>query len=100
MPNNSIESRAVARPPSNGSELIPAEVSQEVIDSGNKKSAGSSPKDGYTRDDEGIINNYAIEPDEYQADYPAPYQQRRYLFQGAIAVVFIGCIVWVAFIVS
>ncbi|ACB52057.1 hypothetical protein cce_2709 [Crocosphaera subtropica ATCC 51142] len=99
MPNNSIESRAVARPPSDGSELIPAEVSRNFSNSGNQ-SPDPVLKDGYTRDDEGIINNYAIEPDEYQADYPAPYQQRRYLFQGAIAVVFIGCIIWVAFIVS
>ena len=61
---------------------------------------GTPLADGYTIDDEGIINNYAIEPDLTAADYPAPYQQRRYLLQGAIAMMFVAFIIWVAFAVS
>ncbi len=99
MLSNSTKTTASARPRSDGSELIPAEVSKNIGNSG-QNSFDRPKKDGYTMDDEGIINSYAIEPDEYQASYPAPYQQRRYLLRGAIALVFIGCIVWVAFIVS
>lgn len=32
----------------------------------------------------GFLNNYAVEPQPYYAEYPAPFQQRRYLVQGAI----------------
>ncbi len=99
MSNNNIETKAVPRPPSDGSELIPAEVSTKFSDSGNT-SPDPSLADGYTIDDEGIVNNYAVEPEEYRASYPAPYEQRRYLLQGAIAMVFIAFIVWVAFTVS
>ncbi|MEA5532513.1 photosystem II assembly protein Psb34 [Crocosphaera sp. XPORK-15E] len=99
MPNNSTETRAVPRHPSDGSELIPAEVKKNLSDSGNI-SLEKPLAEGYTVSDEGIINNYAIEPDLQAADYPAPYQQRRYLFQGAIAMVFVAFIVWVAFAVS
>jgi hypothetical protein len=99
MSNYSTEKKEVVRPPSDGSELIPAEVSGKVGDSGQiplKKPL----TDGYTIDEEGLANNYAVEPQEYRATYPAPYEQRRYLFQGAIAIVFIAFIVWVAFAVS
>ncbi|ACK66324.1 conserved hypothetical protein [Rippkaea orientalis PCC 8801] len=99
MPNNSTETRAINRPPSDGSELIPAEVTAKIDNKGNSF-VDQSLADGYTVDDEGIINNYAIEPEEYRATYPAPYEQRRYLVQGAIAIVFVAFIVWVAFTVS
>ncbi|GBF82813.1 photosystem II assembly protein Psb34 [Aphanothece sacrum] len=98
MPNNT-ETRALERPVSDGSELIPAEVQGSLDDDGNI-SLNKPLGDGYTVDDEGLFNNYAIEPDLQPATYPAPYQQRRYLLQGAIAMVFVAFIVWVAFAVS
>lgn len=99
MPNNNIETKTVARPPSDGSELIPAEV-RASLGSDGKTSLNKPLEGGYTVDEEGLINNRAIEPKPYSAGYPAPYQQRRYLLQGAMAIVFIAFIVWVAFAVS
>lgn len=98
MPNN-IETRTVPLHHSDGSELIPAEVQANLDNDGNI-SLNKPLGDGYTVDEEGLFNNYAIEPDLQPAAYPAPYQQRRYLLQGAIAMVFLAFIVWVAFAVS
>jgi hypothetical protein len=55
---------------------------------------------GYTKDDEGIINNYAVEPAMSAATYPTPKQQLRYLFLGAGAMVFVGIIFWITFAIS
>ena len=32
-----------------------------------------------TTDENGILNNYAVEPKVVYAEYPAVYEQRRYL---------------------
>ncbi|ACK74101.1 conserved hypothetical protein (plasmid) [Gloeothece citriformis PCC 7424] len=53
-----------------------------------------------TQLDNGIGNIYATEPKAYYAEYPAPYQQRRYLVQGAIATLFVTTLVLVSFAVS
>ena len=53
-------------------------------------------KPGYTVDDEGIVNNYALEPEMSEAEYPSPKQQRRYIFLGAAAIVFVAFAVWIA----
>jgi hypothetical protein len=98
MPDNT-ETTTVSRPFSDGSELIPAEVGANLDSDGNI-SLDKPLGDGYTVDEEGLFNNYAIEPDLQPATYPAPYQQRRYILQGAIAIVFLAFIVWVAFAVS
>jgi hypothetical protein len=42
-----------------------------------------------TADERGILNNYATEPELFYASYPSPEQQHRYLFQGAIATLFV-----------
>jgi hypothetical protein len=42
-----------------------------------------------TTNSEGLLNNYAVEPDIYYAEYPSEYQQRRYAFQAAIATLFV-----------
>jgi hypothetical protein len=42
-----------------------------------------------TTNEEGILNNYATEPNLYYAAYPSDEQQKQYLFQGAIAVILI-----------
>ncbi len=47
----------------------------------------------YTTNEEGILNNYATEPQMYYAQYPSPEQQRRYIFQGAIATLFVTSLV-------
>jgi hypothetical protein len=54
----------------------------------------------YTIDDQGKLNNYAIEPTVYAAAYPHLDEQRRYLTQGAIAFLFLGSVLLTAFAVS
>lgn len=92
------EKKAAAHPPSDGSELIPAEVQA------NSKVASKSPNAplgaGYKVDDEGIVNNYAIEPDVSEAEYPSPKQQQRYIFLGAAAILFVALAIWIAVGVS
>ncbi len=46
-----------------------------------------------TQLDNGLTNTYAIETKPYYAQYPAPYQQRRYLVQGALAALFVSSLV-------
>jgi hypothetical protein len=53
-----------------------------------------------TSDDNGILNNYASEPDMYYAEYPSIEQQRQYAQQGAIATLFVTVIVLVSLAVS
>ena len=53
-----------------------------------------------TQLDNGILNNYAIEPQVYCAGSPAPYQMRRYLIKGAIAVLFLTSLVILSAMVS
>ena len=90
------EDNTVAKRHSDGSELIPAEVQA------NKRSEdrGTSSPTGYTVDEEGLVNNYATEPQMSEAQYPSPEKQRRYIFQGAIALLFVAFAVWLAFAVS
>lgn len=53
-----------------------------------------------TISNEGLLNNYAAEPNMYYAEFPAEWQQRRYAFQGAIATLFVTLTVLTAFAVS
>jgi hypothetical protein len=92
------EKKAVAHHPSDGSELIPAEVQA------NTRHETSPPHEplgaGYTVNDEGLLNNYAIEPGMSKAEYPSSKQQRRYIFLGAVAILLVSLVVWIAFAVS
>ena len=54
----------------------------------------------YTTDDRGILNNYAVEPAVYTAQYPTEDEQRRYLFQGAAAILFVSFLVLTAIGIS
>jgi hypothetical protein len=54
----------------------------------------------YTVDETGVMNNYAVEPTVYFAEYPSPDQQRRYALQGAVAVAFVALTVLASFAVS
>jgi hypothetical protein len=78
---------------SDGSELIPSEIKSDLQSSDNLVA-------GYTKDDEGIINNYALEPDISAATYPTPKQQLRYVFLGAGAILFVATLLLIAFAVS
>jgi hypothetical protein len=53
-----------------------------------------------TINEDGILNNYATEPEMYYSEYPSPEQQNRYAFQGAIAGVFVMALVLVALAAS
>ncbi len=53
-----------------------------------------------TQLDNGILNNYAVEPKMSYAEYPAVYEQKHYLVQGAIAAFFVTAIVLVSVVVS
>jgi hypothetical protein len=53
-----------------------------------------------TSDDQGLLNNYASEPDIYYAEYPSPKQQRQYARQGAFATLLVTAFVLVSLAVS
>jgi hypothetical protein len=54
----------------------------------------------YTIDETGVMNNYAVEPDMYLAVYPSVEQQRRYLVQGAVAILLVATTLFTALAVS
>ena len=54
----------------------------------------------YTVNEEGILNNYAVEPPVYFAEYPSVDQQQRYLFQGAVAILLVSSLILTALAVS
>jgi hypothetical protein len=54
----------------------------------------------YTVDETGVMNSYAVEPKMYFAVYPSVEQQRRYLVQGAIAVLLVTATLLTALAVS
>jgi hypothetical protein len=53
-----------------------------------------------TVNSEGLLNNYATEPDLYYAVYPSPSQQRNYARLGAIATLFVTALVLVSLTVN
>jgi hypothetical protein len=53
-----------------------------------------------TIDETGRLNNYATEPQIYFAAYPAPEQQRRYMFQAGLATLFVTALTCIAIAVS
>ncbi len=80
------------KPVSGGSALIPAEAHSRMRREGDRFLASPSLK-GATVDQEGLTNNYAVEPDMYYAVFPAPEQARRYALQGLGAVAFVVSLV-------
>ncbi|MCC0179617.1 ssl1498 family light-harvesting-like protein [Waterburya agarophytonicola K14] len=91
--------KVVAHHISDGSELIPSEIQASTREEINQ-CLNKSLEGGYTIDDEGIINNYATEPDLLLANYPSPEQQKRYIFLGAGATLLITITLLTAFAVS
>ena len=53
-----------------------------------------------TQKDNGVLNNYATEPEMRYAEYPGLYEQRRYIKQGAIAALVFSALVFISFVVS
>ncbi len=53
-----------------------------------------------TTNEDGILNNYASEPKMYYAEYPAIWEQRKYVMQGIFATLIITTLVLVGFSVS
>ncbi len=53
-----------------------------------------------TVNENGVLNNYATEPKMYYAEYPAIWEQRRYLIQGVFATLLVTTLVLVGFSVS
>lgn len=78
---------------SDGSELIPSEIKPDLQ---SKEHLAA----GYTKDDEGIINNFAQEPAISVATYPTRQQQFRYLFLGAGAIILVATLLLIGFAVS
>lgn len=53
-----------------------------------------------TVNEDGVLNNYATEPQMYYAEYPAIWEQRRYVIQGVVATALVSALVLFAFAVS
>ena len=84
---------------SDGSELIPAEAAARYEREG--RAFLSVPNSlGATVDQEGLNNNYAVEPEMYFASFPSPEQARQYMVQGAVAALFVATILATAIGVS
>jgi hypothetical protein len=93
------ETGATVYSPSDGSELIPAEVKLD-INGQNYQSLNIPLLEGYTVDDEGIINNYGSEPKIYLSKYPSSEQQKWYILQGLGAVLLVALVLLITFSVS
>jgi hypothetical protein len=50
----------------------------------------------YTTNAEGLLNNYAVEPPVYYAEYPSEYQQGQYALQGAMAALLVSTLILTA----
>jgi hypothetical protein len=53
-----------------------------------------------TSNENGILNNYSKEPKLYYAEFPTKEQQSKYVFQGAVAILFVTSVVLIALGVS
>lgn len=97
---------------SDGSELVPAEVAARQEREGGEPPNTPKPKEqqstnadvnmtgGYTVSGQGLVNNYAVTPKIYRADYPTPEQQKKYAIQGILALLLVSGIIVVAIAVS
>ncbi len=53
-----------------------------------------------TVNEEGLLNNYAPTTQIHYAEYPAVWEQRRYMKIGAIATLFVSALVLIALAAS
>ena len=54
----------------------------------------------YTKEERGLINNFAPETKVYQAEPPTKVQQRNYILLGTVALVLLGGLIFVAYSAS
>jgi hypothetical protein len=54
----------------------------------------------YTKEDGGLLNNFATEPKMYQAEPASSSEKRNYLLTTVVATALVGGLVAVAFVVS
>ena len=54
----------------------------------------------YTVDETGVMNNYAVEPEVYFAEYPSDEQQRRYMLQAGFAALLVTATLCISLAVS
>jgi hypothetical protein len=54
----------------------------------------------YTKDDDGRINNFAVEPKIYSAEPPTPQEKRNYIILGVVAAVLVTGLIVIATVVS
>ncbi|HIK15434.1 MAG TPA: ssl1498 family light-harvesting-like protein [Leptolyngbyaceae cyanobacterium M33_DOE_097] len=54
----------------------------------------------YTTNNEGLLNNYAVEPPVYYAEFPSQWQQQQYALRGAFAFLFTVLTIFMAVSVS
>ncbi|XGW00867.1 MAG: ssl1498 family light-harvesting-like protein (plasmid) [Leptolyngbya sp. BL-A-14] len=80
-------------------ELVPAEASVRGRREGQQFLRQPNTL-GATVDQEGLNNNYAVEPPMYYANFPAPEQVRSYLKQAAVAAFLTVTVLLTAFAVS
>ena len=52
------------------------------------------------QEENGRLNNYAVEPKVYVAEYPESDEQRRYIIQGAISALIVATVIVTSFLVS
>lgn len=53
-----------------------------------------------TVNEDGVLNNYATEPQMYYAEYPAIWEQRKYVVQAVFATMIVTTLVLVGLSVS
>jgi hypothetical protein len=54
----------------------------------------------YTNEEGGRLNNFAVEPKMYKAQPPNSTQKRNYAVLGALGILLVGGLVYVAYAVS
>ncbi|MGB3494970.1 MAG: ssl1498 family light-harvesting-like protein [Elainellaceae cyanobacterium] len=96
---NSTQGQSLQSDGSNGSELVPGEAQARMIREGGGflRRPGLN---GSTVDQEGLTNNYAVEPNMYYSVFPSPEQARQYALQGAAATLLIVGLVLTSVVVS
>lgn len=53
-----------------------------------------------TKDEQGLLNNFATEPKVYQATEPTSKQQSFYLLTGSLSALLVAGVVAISFVVS
>jgi hypothetical protein len=53
-----------------------------------------------TKDEQGLLNNFAVEPKMYYSQEPTGKQKRNYFIQGALGFILLAGVVATAFVAS